>query len=236
MADLLSSHLPRIDALLPGNVMAQLRSAGKLAHYRDGETVHRRGDDKPGLSIVESGGARTGIAGLDGSFLTSSTLGPGHCFGEFTLFAGLPRTHDITADGETVILQIQGRNFFRIFDREPLLARVMLTIATVRNHFAMELLDDLRRLPLDVRVAKLLYANAPGPAGSYRVKRQQEEIAFAFGVTRVSIGKALKQLADVALINTGYGYIEVIDIGRLRNWLDERALITPVMPGAIKIS
>ena len=230
MTDLLNSQLPRLEDLLPAEVMARLTHAGKLVRYRDGETVHRRGDNKPGLSIVKAGGARTGIAGLDGSFLTSSTLGPGHCFGEFTLFAGLPRTHDITAEGDTEILQIPGARFFAVFDDEPRLARALLTVATLRNHHALELIDDLRRLPLEVRVAKLLYALAPVAEGRYTVKRQQEELAFAYGVTRVSIGKVLKRLAAEELIATGYGCIEVTDTARLRTWLDERMLIAPVQP------
>ena len=82
---------------LPVASAHRLRRAAVLVRYGEGELIHNRGDDKPGLSIVHRGHVRVGIYGYAGTFILSALLGPGQTFGEFTLLAGLPRTHDAVA-------------------------------------------------------------------------------------------------------------------------------------------
>ncbi|MEM9624399.1 MAG: cyclic nucleotide-binding domain-containing protein, partial [Pseudomonadota bacterium] len=156
MRDILEAHSPLLQDLLPSRLLRQLQQIARTISYRDGQIIHSRGDAKPGLSMVRQGLVQVGNFGSDGSYITTSTLGPGQCFGEFTLFAGLPRTHSITARGDCEVDQIPGPAFMRLFNREPELARAMLTISLIRTHGLLEFLDDLRRLPLLVRVAKVL--------------------------------------------------------------------------------
>ena len=85
--------------LLSDDSAQKLIRAASLMHYHDGQMVHSRGDTKPGLSIVKTGAVQAGVYDIDGTYIISSTLGPGHSFGEFTMFADLPRTHDMTASG-----------------------------------------------------------------------------------------------------------------------------------------
>lgn len=81
----------------------KLVEVAALVHYTDKQMIHCRGDQKPGLSIVKSGTVQVGVSGADGTFVLTTILGPGECFGEFTLFTELPRTHDIFAAGDTYI-------------------------------------------------------------------------------------------------------------------------------------
>ena len=101
-------------APLSSALMARLTKAAIRVTYRDGELVHARGDAKPGLSIVHSGAVRFSNPGLDGSVITTGILNPGQFFGEATLFAGLPRTHDAVAVGPTVIDQVSKKRFDQV--------------------------------------------------------------------------------------------------------------------------
>lgn len=215
-------------SLLPEPLAARLRAAGVAAIYGDGETIHSRGDARPGLSIVRSGAVRFAIPGVDGSYISTSVLGPGHCFGEATLFAGLPRTHDAVAVGETVIDQIPKSRFDRLLDDEPLLARKFLEMTTERLYAVLDLLDDLRRLPLPVRAAKLIAGMARSARRAGEVECNQADLAFTLGVSRVSIGKALALLAGEGLITLGYGRIGVADRQRLLHWIADRSPIQPL--------
>lgn len=228
MADLLDFGGHPLAALLPAPLAARLSAAATLVTYDDGETIHSRGDRKPGLSIVKSGAVRFAIPGADGSYLSTSVLGPGHCFGEATLFARLPRTHDAIAVGPTAIEQIPKPRFDRIFNEEPMLARALLEATTQRLYAVLDFLDDLRRLPLPVRVAKLIVRMAQSARNAGEVECSQSDIAVTLGVSRVSVGKVLAQLQDEGLIALGYGRIGVPEIARMHRWIAARSPIAPL--------
>lgn len=230
MADLLDFGSTPFMSLLPETLAARLRAEASAFDYDDGETIHSRGDAKPGLSIIRSGAVRFANPGEDGSSITTSILGQGHCFGEATLFAGLPRAYNAIAVGETVIEQIAKTRFDRIFNEEPELARTFVIAITQRLYVALDFLDDVRRLPLDVRTAKLIWSMARSAKHKGGVECSQSDLAFTLGVSRVSMGKALARLQDQGLITLGYGRIGVPDLNRLASWIAERTPFLPLTP------
>lgn len=232
MQDLLQFGSPRLTDLLSPELNAELNGLATRVRYRDGELIHERGDDKPGISIVHSGTVRVGNVGSDGSFLTTSIFGPGQCFGEFTVFAGLPRTHNVTAIGDCSIDQIPGPRFKRLFDARPELAKALLTVWLIRSHGLLEFYDDYRRLPLPVHMAKFLLSLSAAARDPDEIHCRQEDLAFTFGLSRVSVGKALKQLEKEKLIALGYGKIRLPDRARLARWVAARNVILPLEPRA----
>lgn len=218
-----------LQSLSPG-LRDELKNLGNSVSYGNGELIQSRGDDSPGISIVESGAVRIGNTGIDGSFLTTAILGAGQCFGEFTLFAGLPRTHEATAVGDTRLLLVPGPPFKRLFDAQPELAQVLLRIALIRTHGLLDFMDDLRRLPLPVRVAKTLLSIAGSARISGTIRTRQDDLAFALGVSRVSVGKVLQELQAQGLIELGYGCIHLCGEQELRAWVAARNVIVPLSP------
>lgn len=230
MTDFFDLDTPALLPLLPETSRHALLAAGTPVHYRDGALVHARGDRKPGLSVVRSGTVRIGNPGSDGSYTTTSILGPGHCFGEFTLFANLPRTHDVVAIGDVVIDQISRPRFMTLYESDPKLGWALLCLATRRIHALIEFAEDLRRLPLPVQLAKHLLAMLRGQADGGAVALLQEDLASMFGVSRVSVGKALRGLERDGLLNLGYGRIGIPDRARLATWIAERTVLMPLEP------
>lgn len=218
MIDLLQFGSPRLTDLIPAELLQELQESGRLMHYADNQVIQHRGDVKPGISLVATGAVRLGNIGTDGSFLTTSVLGPGQCFGEFTLFAGLPRTHDVSASGDCSIYQIPGARFRALFNRRRELAEALLTVSLVRNHELLEFFDDYRRLPLPARIAKLLLSISSSARKPDEIQCRQEDIAFTFGISRVSVGKVLKELQGLGLIELGYRRIRIPDIQGLDDW------------------
>ncbi len=216
-----------IDAL-PDTLRQALQSAGVPMRYTDGQLIHERGDAKPGLSIVRSGAVRMGNVGRDGSYMATVLLGPGQTFGEFTLFADLPRTHDAEAVGDTVVDQVSRRRFERVMDDHPELRRRLLSSLASRLHQALEFIDDVRRLPLNVRVAKMLAVMGRTEQEPVKLIVKQSQLAETMGVSRVSMGKVLEELETQSLIKRGYGSIDIPDRQRLRDWIADRAQISPL--------
>lgn len=226
MIDLLQHGSPSLIDLISDELWRQLQAIGTVERYQDGQMIHMRGDEKPGITVVLDGRVMIGLQGSEGTFLTSSVMGRGQCFGEFTLFAGLPRTHDISAIGETQVLQIKGKPFLALFNAEPSLSHALLTINVYRTHGLLEFLDDLRRLPLPVHVAKFLLSMSESASNKKEIQCNQEVLAFNFGVSRISIGKALKKLEATGLIEVGYGKIGITDHPQLRRWVEQRCPVS----------
>lgn len=232
MLDLLERNSPALMQLISPALAEELHKASVTVKYDDGQSIHSRGDNKPGVSIVKSGAARIGTLGMDGSFITVSVLGVGQSFGEHTLFADLPRTHDVSAVGPTEIDQIPGPVFMRLFDEQRELAPALLKTALARSYAFLEQLDDMRRLALHVRLAKFLMSiGVANQQAEAVIKCLQSELAFTLGVSRVAIGKAVKRLHAAGLIEPGYGQITLRDRARLKRWIDAEIKIVPLQSG-----
>ncbi|GJL95995.1 MAG: hypothetical protein DHS20C05_24000 [Hyphococcus sp.] len=227
MPDLLEFGGWALSDLLSEPLRAQLSSVANHVRYHDGKLIHSRGEVKPGLSIIQTGAVRFANPGIDGAYATTSTLGAGHCFGEATLFARLPRTYDAIAVGDTVIEQITKPKFDRLFVAEPELARALLISTTRRLYGALEFLDDLRNLPLDVRTAKLLASMLAASRKEGVVQCTQTDLAFTLGVTRVSVGTALRKLQKEGILTLHYGRIKTPDKNKLYAWLEKRSALIP---------
>ena len=207
-----------LDRLSP-DVRQAILKAGVRIRYEDGQMLHGRGDDKPGLSIILSGAVQAGIHGRDGSFVLALRMQPGETFGEFTLFAGLPRTHDVLAIGQTEICQIPAAAFMRLYETHSEIATALLSVTLVRSHMAFEMLDAIRRLPLRERTAKFIIMLMQSTNTPDAFACRQADLAFTLGVSRMSLSTALRQLSDLGLVQRGYGAVIVPDAARMRTWV-----------------
>jgi len=218
--------------LLPPDVMGRLLSLGRSRTYADGQIVQERGDERPALSIVMRGEVVAGNLGLDGSLLASALLRPGETFGEFSLFAGLPRTQTLWAQGDTEITHVTAGRFWPFFEAEPALPRALLTLTVARNHEVLEFLEAQRRLKLPALLAYILLSAADEGARDVRVDCRQEDLGTMLGVSRVAVGKALQRLRRDGLVVPGYGDVRLPDVPRLRHWLAEQDQRAPLADGA----
>jgi CRP-like cAMP-binding protein len=228
MLDLLRGTAPSLSSLLVPELMEKVTAQATTVAYEDGQLVHQRGDAKPGLSIVKSGQVIAGNVGVDGALLMISIIEAGNCFGEFSLFAGLPRTHDIYSSVESEIDQLSKARFMKLSAQYPEIAEVMLALAWHRNHALLEYLDNLRRRPLLVRTAQMLSANVKSQSDYQEVRCKQDELAFSLGVSSVSVGKVLTTLQNEELIQLGYGKIIIPSATKLKSWLQARTLLAPL--------
>lgn len=209
---------------LPVESARRLLRAAVLVRYGEGELIHNRGDGKPGLSIVHRGHVRVGTYGYEGTFILSALLGPGQTFGEFTLLAGLPRTHAaVAASSDTEVHQLSRERFLTFFRDDPAVAQALLSTTLVRMHLLLESLDHHRRLPLDARVASALVGLTATLAEPEIAPIRQADLACMLGMSRMSVSKALKALAGRGLVELGYGVIRIPDPSRLADWLDDQA-------------
>ena len=207
-----------------------LDAAGGVTHYRDGQHMQSRGDTTRGFSIIKSGAVCFGKTDEDGRFIAVATQGEGQCYGEFTLFAGLPRTHDGYAVGDTVVSHISKANFDRLMAAEPTLAGAIITSLTMQLHRVLEWTDDLQRYPLKYRLGKtLLQLKADSGAHAKNgITITQSQFADLMGVSRVAVAQVLAAYKKLGFVETKYGGIKIVNAEAFKNWLQAFVQVEPV--------
>lgn len=226
--DLLDALVPKLGDLLDPPALAAIESSCRWQNYRAGTRIHHRGERSRHFSLIRAGHVNGSNVDIHGSTLSSSVLGPGDCFGEFTIFAGLPRTHDIWALDAVELGTIGADRFRQLSQQHPAIATGLLTIALRRNYVMLEFLDSIRRLPLEVRLAKLLLVNVWSETDQ-TISIRQESLAYTFGVSRMSVSTALSKLERAGLVTRGYRKIR-LNRNALSRWVNEHDLVPPVLP------
>ena len=213
---------------MPADLRVAVEAAGTLLRFADGATIQQRGERKPGLSIVAAGAVRLSATDAEGERSSYIVLRPGDCFGEMTLFLDIPRTLDATAIGDTRIREVPRDRFFRLIDERPALRDHLLVGLARQLSQTLQLLDDQRRLPATVRLAKALAGLAEVEGDHHVVRASQSDLADMIATSRVTAGKALLALRDLGLAETGYGHVVLPDIEQIKNWIGDHSMLPPV--------
>ena len=204
-------------ASLDPQLFEKVERAAVRKSVSDGLQIHGRGDPADSVTFIESGSIRLSNVGIDGKRITTVRLGSGSAFGLLAIFAGGPRSHDAHAIGETELLVLSARRFIRLIDQEPAIRDRLLTYLSIRLTAALSGLEDERRLPLGVRLAKLLI-RIGGTSGV--VERSQESIARELAASRVAVGTAIQELKRKGFLSTGYRQLVIQNSTALQAWVD----------------
>lgn len=189
-----------------------LIACGRTVRFNDGQFIHQRGESGPGLSIILSGRVRFGTYAENGSYIQTSVLGAGHCFGEATLFADAPRAYDADALGDTAIVEISKPRFHLFLNQAPNFTIALLETLTTRLYESLEFADNLRALSPEERTWKLLVRlTHSGGFIEEAIPIRQIDIAYALGLSRVTVGKALSTLQNRGKLRLGYREIVLIE-------------------------
>jgi len=104
----------------------------------------------------------------------------------------------------------------------------MLEATTQRLYTSLGFLDDQRRLPLKLRMAKVIATMARSARRENVVSCNQSDLAFTLGVSRVSAGKALSELQRAGFIRLGYGQIDIVDAASMNAWIARSDPLAPL--------
>jgi CRP-like cAMP-binding protein len=116
--------------LFDGLSKRHLRRIAKLARIRrfgSGSAMVRAGDPGRSFYVVLDGNAKVVRPGA-----RSRRLGIGDYFGEMALLDDAPRSADVVADGEVLVLTIDRAGFAKLLRAEPALAQALLRTLAAR--------------------------------------------------------------------------------------------------------
>ena len=103
-------------ASLTGDQRKRIAMATTTATYGDGEAIVRQGEAGESMYVVVSGKVAVRI---DGRADAIATIGPGGYFGEMSLLTGDPRSADVVAIGDVVVLEVGAGVFRELGEASP---------------------------------------------------------------------------------------------------------------------
>jgi CRP/FNR family transcriptional regulator len=136
----------------------------------------------------------------------------GDLMGEASFFDECPRVTSAMALEPCQVVAVDRQQLNAVFARHPELALPMLQYLARTVRLLSAHVDSAAR-PSEQRIARHLLEQSGGKPGP--VMCTQETIGQAVGASRVTVSRALRDLAAEGIIRTGYGCVELIDPKKL---------------------
>lgn len=188
----------------------RLAAMGPARHFADGQFVQQQGDPGDAFWAVIEGHVLVGRFAENGGFTAFAVLGPGDLFGELAFFTGVPRQADALASGAARLVAIDRPLLRRLMAADVGWAELLLRSLGRQLAGALDIIDAERRLSSADRLLRLLRMMAADGDDDTTVRATQQQLADLLGVSRVTLGVALRDLTARGLVETGYGRIRLV--------------------------
>ncbi len=195
---------------LPDTVRDQVLQRGRTMNFDKGQLVQQRGDHAREFWYIESGTVQVGRFSEDGRLTLFAVLGAGETFGELAFIGEFSRTVDAIAGTDAVLVRIGEAEFQNLIQSEPTAVRLLLKTMALTVQEVFDLVEASRNLPTTQKLASALVRLCHGDAPEFVVQISQQDLADLVGVSRVSIGKALKNLESKGVLACGYNNITIL--------------------------
>jgi len=129
----------------------------RFVHFMELQTVRqwtqivKQGDPDDSMYLVLDGELRVRLM-IGGKETVLSILSPGDCFGEIALFDRGPRSADVMADKDSILLKISSEGFDKLRREAPELAAPILF--AISKSLATRIRADNKRIKDSVKVAQ----------------------------------------------------------------------------------
>ncbi|WP_447761287.1 Crp/Fnr family transcriptional regulator [Sphingopyxis panaciterrae] len=195
---------------LSARELAQLSARARVQHFIGGQFVQHQGDPGDALWAVVDGHVMIGRHSEDGVFTHFAVLAAGDLFGELAFFTGVPRQVDAIADGSASMIAIDRALLRELMTDDVGWAELLLRSLSRQLASALDAIDAERRLSACERLAHLLVTMARESHGRDTVHATQQQLADLLGVSRVTLGAALGDLAKREQVERRYRHIRLL--------------------------
>jgi len=211
---------PNLLELLTADEAALLSSLCRRRYYRDREVVHERGDTDLRMGIVIKGCIKLMRLNRNGDIAFALTVHAGQNYGDTVALDRFERTHRAIAIGDTEVDFLSADGLRQILAREPAIVAALYRVAAYRLIVAVDVIDDMRMLKIEARLAKHLLTLLDQSSQPDRIDCLQEDLAQFLGVSSVTVAKGLRNLEGKDFIKAGYRHIAVPNPSRMQEWFE----------------
>lgn len=178
-----------------------------------GRLILRQGDPPSGMLVVLQGSVRVAATAADGREVTFSVLGTGQFLGEISLLDGAPRSADVTALEDCVLLVVERAGFLGLIRNNPDLSLKLVGELCRRLRRANLAYEDLALLDLPGRIGKLLLGlpqqtTLAGRRISFRLS--QADLGRLVGGSREKVNRQLRLWEQQGVIARERGHLVIL--------------------------
>lgn len=206
---------------LPREVQETLLGISWIKRLARDDALFLKGSAPDALFGVVSGSLRVSVPAADGREAVIAMLGPGHWFGEVSLFVGRERVYDIDATEPSEVAIVDAPAFHALIAARPDVHMAFTRLVCMRLRGALAWIDDAILMPLPVRLAhRLLRLEARAGSEDDTLNVSQEDLAYMLGVSRQSVNRQLKLWQDEGVLRLSYRSVVLLDREALRRRAD----------------
>jgi CRP-like cAMP-binding protein len=218
---------PMLEGLKEQSLMV-LANAARFVPVAKGSYLFHQYDPAHSVFILQLGEIAIVLTSFDGREMIVNEVHSGELIGEVSLLTTVEgRTAGALAREDSRLLEIGALAFMSVLDKEPMLARRMLQVATQRLYKAHQRESALAFLDAQGRIARMILemdeADRLGPDKGY-ITLSQEELARRTGLTRQTVANCLGKWRRKNWIFTGRGRIMLLNREALRR-IEEQDMV-----------
>jgi CRP/FNR family transcriptional regulator, cyclic AMP receptor protein len=212
---------PFLDHLTPDE-HAALRSRAVGRRFARGATIMHQGEAPGRVLVIEQGRAKVTAITEDGSEVVLAFRGPGELLGELSALGGEPRLATVRALEPLDALALSAVDFDAFLESYPRVALVILRVVIARLREADRQQIEMAAYQTLGRVARRLvelaerFGEAAEGGLEITLPITQDELAGWAGASREATSKALRDLRELDLVETGRRHFTVRDLDGLR--------------------
>lgn len=213
----LRSHLWFASCSLP--LQQVLIEKSRVVSLKAGERLFSRGEKDEALCCVLSGALKLGSFDTEGDTkVLSMYVEPYQWFGEIAVIDHLPRSQDAVADVVSSVLVVSRSLLEPWLNEHPQYWRELARLVCLKMRMLAVMIEDSASLPLEQQLARRMLMASTNFGMNYpmsfkrHLRLPQEYLARMMGVSRQTINRALKNLAEQKVIAVHYADIELLDI------------------------
>jgi len=219
------SQLLRSSALLrdlPPEALQEIGQYIRIATFKAGEVVFRKGEPGRGLMTLVRGRVKITTRLANGRQAVLNVAKPGELFGEIALIDGGPRTADAVVVEDATVLVLDRRDFLPFLEHNPQVSIKLLNVLCDRIRQSTVMTEDALFLDVPSRIARTLLRLA-GHDGTeiksgvrIELRLSQAELGNSAGVTRESVNRQLRDWRERGLVELDDGRLVLTDVEALR--------------------
>ncbi len=209
----LLSQCPLFKGVTPDGLRVLFESLFfQVRRYEAGDLIASSGEEVRSLSIVLLGSVRGEMGDIDGKTIkiedieAPRPLAVAFLFGNAAFFP----VH-IVANETVELLSIPKDEVVKLLQMNTLILNRFMDNISSRAQFLSEKLHFLSFQSLKGKLAHYLLALSNGREGEVVLPKTQEELAVVMGVTRPSLGRALRELNDQGLVDSRAKTIRILN-------------------------
>ncbi|MCJ0762956.1 Crp/Fnr family transcriptional regulator [Variovorax terrae] len=197
---------------------------GTIVRRGAGQVLYGEASRHDFFYLIRSGFVHTTLQRPNGTSLLLDIFGPGAIFGEGSSFTGPVRSATATTITPVVLSQYHPAQIADAFAAQPELAVSLIKLLGTKNRLLLNKLTRFTSSDPEERLVELLarvaqtWRDDPYPGDTAAdttharsIHLTHEQIGAMTALSRVSVTRALKSLADKGLIATGSKNVEIID-------------------------